>query len=81
MYLIYYTVKTLYNDAGRTVDRIVLLMVMLYVELRVGLISRKKEADAWPFILKGRRASTSQTKSGPSHTKSPLVITILVGKT
>ena len=56
------TVKTLYNDAGYTADRIVILMVLLYIESRVGLISRKKEADAWPDILKGRRASTSRAK-------------------
>ena len=42
----YGTVKTLYNDAGRTADRIVILMVLLYVESRVRLISRKKEAGA-----------------------------------
>ena len=40
------TVKTLYNDAGHTADRIVILMVLLYVESRVRLISRKKEAGA-----------------------------------
>ena len=56
------TVKTLYNDAGRTADRIVIPMVLLYIESRVGLISRKKEVDAWPSILKGRRASTSRAK-------------------
>ena len=56
------TVKTLYNDAGRTADRIVIPTVLLYMESRVGLISRKKEADAWLGILKGRRASTSRAK-------------------
>ena len=75
------TVKTLYNDAGRTADRIVISMVLLYIESRVRLISRKKEADTWPGILKGCRASTSRAKWGPSHTKSLLVIPILVGKT
>lgn len=38
--------QTLYNDAGRTADRIVIPMVLLYIESRVGLISRKKEANA-----------------------------------
>ena len=33
-------VKTLYNDAGRTADRIVIPVVLLYVESRVGLVSR-----------------------------------------
>jgi hypothetical protein len=47
---------------GRTADRIVIPMVLLYIESRVGLISRKKEADAWLSILKGRRASTSRAK-------------------
>jgi hypothetical protein len=56
------TVKTLYNDAGRTADRIVIPMVLLYMESRVGLISKKKEADPWLSISKGRRASTSRTK-------------------
>ena len=56
------TVKTLYNDAGRTADRIVIPMVLLYIESRVGLISRKKEADAWLSIPKGYRASTSRAK-------------------
>jgi len=55
------TVKTLYNDAGRTADRIVIPMVLLYIESRVRLISKEKEAS--------------------SHTKSLLVIPILVGKT
>jgi len=36
------TVKTLYNDAGRTADRIIILMVLLIIESRVGLISRKR---------------------------------------
>ena len=40
------TVKTLYNDAGRAADRIVIPMVLLYIESRVVLISRKKEAGA-----------------------------------
>ena len=40
------TVKTLYNDVGRTADRIVIPMVLLYMESRVRLISRKKEVDA-----------------------------------
>ena len=52
------TVKTLYNDAGRTADCIVIPMVLLCMESHIGLISRKKEANAWPSILKGRRAST-----------------------
>ena len=56
------TVKTLHNDAGRTADRIVIPMVLLYMESRVGLISRKKEADAWLSIPKGRRAPTSRAK-------------------
>jgi hypothetical protein len=43
-------------------DRIVIPMVLLYMESRVGLISRKKEAGAWPSILKGRRVSTSRAK-------------------
>jgi hypothetical protein len=47
---------------GRTADRIVIPMVLLYIESRVGLISRKKEADVWLSILKGRRASTSRAK-------------------
>ena len=38
------TVKTLYNDAGCIADRIAILMVLLYMELRIGLISRKKKA-------------------------------------
>jgi len=46
IYILGGTVKTLYNDAGRTADRIVIPMVLLYMESRVGLISRKKEADA-----------------------------------
>ena len=45
-HLLPYTVKTLYNDVGRTADRIVIPMVLLYMESRVRLISRKKEADA-----------------------------------
>ena len=56
------TVKTLYNDAGRTADRIVIPMVLLYIESRVGLISRKKEADVWLSIQKGHRASISRAK-------------------
>ena len=56
-------------------------MVLLYVELRIRLISRKKEVDTWPDILKGCRVSTLQAKQGPFYTKSLLVIMILVGKT
>ena len=56
------TVKTLYNDAGRTADRIVIPMVLLYMESRVGLISRKKVANAWLSIPKGCRASISWAK-------------------
>ena len=56
------TVKTLYNDAGRTADRIVIPMVLLYIESRARLISREKEANTWPGILKGCRASTSRAK-------------------
>ena len=74
-------VKTLYNDTGRIADRVVILMVLLYVELRIRLISRKKEVDTWPDILKGCRVSTLQAKQGPFYTKSLLVIMILVGKT
>ena len=40
-----HTVKTLYNDAGRTADHIVIPMVLLYIESRVRLISKKKEAE------------------------------------
>jgi len=41
---------------------IIILMVLLYIKSRVGLISRKKEADTWPGILKGCRESTSQAQ-------------------
>ena len=30
-----YIVKTLYNDAGYTANRIVILIVLLYIELRI----------------------------------------------
>lgn len=36
------TVKTLYNDAGRMADHIVIPIILLYRESRVGSISRKR---------------------------------------
>ena len=56
------TVKTLYNNAGRIADHIVIPMILLYRESRVGLISRKKEANVWLSIPKGHGASILQAK-------------------
>ena len=47
---------------GYMADCIVILIVLLYIELRIRLISRKKEADTWLGILKGCRASTLRAK-------------------
>ena len=37
---------------GYIADRIVILIVLLYIELYIRLISRKKEANMWLDILK-----------------------------
>jgi hypothetical protein len=67
------TVKTIYNDAGCTADRIVILMVFLYIESRIGLISRKKDANAWPGILKGCRYKSIYIRS--RHSRNIFAIT------
>ena len=55
-------VKTGQYDTICTAKRIVILIVLLYIKSRIGLISRKREADASLSVRKGPRVFTLQAK-------------------
>ena len=59
---IYSLVQTFYNNISYTANYIIIPIVLLYKELYIGLINRKREANIWLGILKGYRIYTLQAK-------------------